>query len=64
VPKSSFPACLPTCLQVKRIPEPMLAQITAKILPALAHMHTNHMVRGPIHMGKGQAGSVGSHAPR
>ena len=31
--------------RVQRMPEPVLAGITAKILPALAYMHARHMVR-------------------
>jgi serine/threonine protein kinase len=34
--------------RVERVPEPMLAGITARILPALAYMHSRHMVHRDI----------------
>lgn len=34
--------------RVQRIPEPVLAGITARILPALAYMHSRHMVHRDI----------------
>lgn len=35
-------------VQVERIPEPVLAGITARILPALAYMHAHRMVHRDI----------------
>lgn len=38
----------PARAQVERIPEPLLAGITARILPALAYMHSHRMVHRDI----------------
>lgn len=46
-------SCLPYLCpaQVERIPEPVLAGITARILPALAYMHSHRMVHRDIKVG-------------
>lgn len=52
LPSTSAPtarsAVCPAChhQQVGKIPEPELAAITARILPALAYMHSHRMVSG------------------
>ncbi len=36
-------------MQVKKVPEPVLAAITAQLLPGLLHLHRrSHMVRGLV----------------
>ena len=46
-------SCLPYLCpaQVERIPEPVQAGITARILPALAYMHSHRMVHRDIKVG-------------
>lgn len=36
-------------MQVRKVPEPVLAAITAQLLPGLLHLHRrSHMVRGLV----------------
>ena len=45
----------PAHAQVERIPEPLLAGITARILPALTYMHSHRMVHRDIKVRVGDA---------